>query len=83
MSTERDSTGGLLGLVGVGIFVCCGLPVLLGAGIAIGVAGIVAGSSLLVLAGGALAAWGWRRRQATRCDARPAPTTQVVDTRPR
>lgn len=80
MSTKRDSTGGLLGLLGVGIFVCCGLPVLLGAGIAIGAAGIVAGSSLFILAGGALAVWGWRRRQNTHCDTKAKPATRGVDT---
>lgn len=63
MSNHRESTGGLLGLVGVGVVVCCGLPVLLGAGIAIGAAGLALGSGLVVAAGIALGMWGWRRHQ--------------------
>jgi len=43
--------------------VCCGLPVLLGAGFAIGAAGLALGSGLVVAAGIALVLWGWRRRQ--------------------
>jgi hypothetical protein len=69
MSQNRESTWGLPGLLGVGVLVCCGLPLLLGAGIAIGAAGIVLGSGVLGAAGIALAAWGWRHRHnAERCD---------------
>lgn len=80
MSTNRESTGGLLGLLGLGMVVRCGLPVLLGAGIAIGAAGIVAGSSLLLVAGAARGASGWRRRQATRSDGTAEPANQTADT---
>lgn len=62
MSENRESSGGFLGLLGVGMVVCCGLPVLLGTGIAIGAAGLAVGSGVVVAAGIALAVWGWRRR---------------------
>lgn len=64
MSDSRESNGGLLGLLGVGMAVCCGLPVLLGTGIAIGAAGLALGSGLVVAAGITVGVWGWRRRQA-------------------
>lgn len=63
MADNRESTGGFFGLLGVGMVVCCGLPVLLGTGIAVGAAGIAAGSGIIIAAGVALAVWGWRRRQ--------------------
>jgi len=63
VSDDRESTGGLFGLLGVGMVACCGLPVLLGAGFAIGAAGLALGSGLVVAAGIALVLWGWRRRQ--------------------
>ncbi len=66
---KRESTNGFIGMLGVGMFVCCGLPILLTGGIAIGAAGIAAGSGLVVAVGIALAVWGWRRRQrADHCD---------------
>lgn len=67
MSTDRESTAGLLGLLGAGIALCCGLPLLLGAGVAVGVAGLALGSGLVIAAGVALAVWGWRRRRQHRC----------------
>ncbi len=79
MSTNRESRGGLLGLL-LRMVDCCGLPVLLGAGIAIGAAGIAAGSSLLLVAGAALGAWGWRRHRATGCDGTAEPFNQMTDT---
>jgi hypothetical protein len=69
MSQNRESTGGLLGLLGVAMLVCCGLPILLAGGIAIGAAGLALGSGVFVAAGIALAGWGWRHRHnAQRCD---------------
>lgn len=68
MSENRDTPGGLLGLLGVGMVVCCGLPILLAGGIAIGAAGFALGSGFLVAAGAALAIWGWRRRHNAHCD---------------
>ncbi len=77
MSDKRESTGGLFGLLGVGMLVCCGLPLLLGAGIAIGAAGLALGSGLVVVAGTALGVWGWRRHQtAQHCDL-PEPGHQA------
>lgn len=58
--------GGLVGLLGVSMAVCCGLPVLLGAGIAVGVAGLALGSGLVVAAGAVLGVWGWRRHRGAR-----------------
>lgn len=76
MPDNRESTGGMLGLLGAGMVVCCGLPLLLGAGIAVSAAGLAAGSSILVVAGIALGVWAWRRRRhANRCDiADPEPS---------
>lgn len=68
MSDSRESNGGLLGLLGVGMVVCCGLPLLLGTGIAIGAAGLALGSGLVVAAGITVGVWGWRRRAAANCD---------------
>lgn len=72
MSQGDEPTDRLFGVVGVAaaMALCCaGLPLLLGAGIAIGVVGIAAGSALIVVAGGALAVWTWRRRKnADVCD---------------
>lgn len=83
MSQNRESTGGMLGLLGVGMVVCCALPFLLVGGIAIGAAGIAAGSGLVVAAGVALAVWGWRRRQtADHCDMPASDPTRVDADRP-
>lgn len=80
MSQNRETSRGLLGLFGVGMVVCCGLPVVLAGGIAAGAAGIALGSSLVVAAGVALAIWGWRRRQNTRCDIPDADPDRVEAT---
>ncbi|MGH9137986.1 MAG: hypothetical protein ACRD0G_13225 [Acidimicrobiales bacterium] len=68
MSDEREPGGGLLGLLGVGMAVCCGLPILLGAGIAVGTAGLALGSAAVIAAGVALGVFGWRRRRPRRAD---------------
>jgi hypothetical protein len=69
MSNNREPSGGLLGLLGVGMVVCCGLPLLLGAGIAMSAAGLAMGSGLVVALGVVAAAWAWRGRQRTEhCD---------------
>jgi hypothetical protein len=59
-SEGRRSAQGLLGLLVASM--CCGLPFLLGAGIAVGVAGLALGSGVVVIVATALAVWGWRRR---------------------
>lgn len=87
MSDGRESKGGLLGLLGVGMVVCCGLPLLFAAGITIGVAGVALGSGLVVATGITIGVWGWRGRHAAKgCDltepVRPAGTSNDVD-RPR
>ncbi len=63
MGNERDSTAGLVGLLGLGVAVCCGLPVLLGAAVTVGVVGLAIGSAVLVAAGASLGLWGWCRRR--------------------
>ncbi len=64
--------GWLVGVLGVSMVVCCGLPVLLGAGIAVGAAGLALGSGLVVVAGALLGVWGWRRHRAARdCELPP------------
>lgn len=78
MPDNRGSTRGFLGLLGVGIAVCCGLPLLLGAGIAIGAAGLAVGSGIIVTLGVAAAVWGLRRR-ITRCDVPPSQTPMPAD----
>lgn len=81
MSDNRKSTSGLLGLLGVGMVVCCGLPILLGAGVAIGAAGLALGSGVVVVAGIALGVWGWRRRQnVEHCDLPVIDRVDATDT---
>ena len=67
MSDDRAYMGGLFGLLGVGVVVCCGLPVLLGVGFVLGTAGLALGSGLVVIASIALGVWGWRCRQTAQC----------------
>lgn len=55
-----------MGLLAVGMIACCGLPLLLGAGVAVGFSGLALGSGLVVAAGVALGVWGWHRRQTRR-----------------
>ncbi len=66
MSANREPGGGLAAVAAVGLAVCCGLPILLGTGIAIGAAGVVLGSAVVIAVGAVLAAWGWRRLQQRR-----------------
>jgi hypothetical protein len=77
---QKRETSGLWGLVGVGVVACCGLPVLLAGGIAIGAAGVALGSGLVVAAGAALAVWGWRRRRSAHCEPPSADSDRVEAT---
>lgn len=81
MSDSRGSTGGLVGLLGAAMAVCCALPVLLGAGIAVGAAGLALGSGVVVAAGIALGFWGWRRRRSAR-QCQPTPPKQEQASHP-
>lgn len=61
----------LAGLAAVALGVCCGLPLLLGAGVLGAATGIALGSTLAVAAGLTVAAVGlirWRRRRACPSD---------------
>lgn len=77
MTDKRESTRGMFGLLGVGIAVCCGLPVLLGTGIVIGATGLALGSSFVIGAGIAIGVWGWRRHRTAQQCRRPAPAHRV------
>lgn len=66
MAGDREPSGALAGLAAVGLAVCCGLPVVLGTGVAIGAAGVVLRSTLVIVIGAGLAVWGWRRHQQRR-----------------
>ena len=75
MSTEgKAAAGGFAALIS-SVVVCCSLPLLLGAGITVGAAGLALGSGLVVAAGVVLAVWGWRRYRAARsCPVAPLAT---------
>ena len=75
MSSEgKAAAGGFAALIS-SVVVCCSLPLLLGAGITVGAAGLALGSGLVVAAGAVLAVWGWRRyRAARRCHLAPPAT---------
>jgi Flp pilus assembly protein TadB len=68
---DQESSAGLLGVAVAAVGVCCGLPLLLGAGVAVGAISAVLGSAVVVAAGSAAAVWGWRRhrRRAAACPA--------------
>ena len=67
MTGHRESSGALANVaLAVGMIACCGLPVLLAAGIATSAIGLGVGSIALAAAGVALAVWGWRRHQTAR-----------------
>lgn len=66
MSQDDRSGASVLGLAGVAMAVCCGLPLLVGAGIALSAVGLALGSVVIVLGGAGMALWGWRRRRARR-----------------
>lgn len=69
MSDNGSRSDGFVGVLALGMIACCGLPLLLGAGIAISAAGLAFGSLAVLAAGIALAVWGWRRRQnSEHCD---------------
>lgn len=63
MASEQDPSGGFLAGAAVLVGLCCGLPLLLGSGIAIGVAGVTLGGGLLVAVGAAVGVWAWHRRR--------------------
>ena len=71
VSEDREPGARLLGLLGVGMAVCCGPPLLLGAGVAVGAAGVALGSGVTIAVAVILVTWGWRRRQ--RHDFIPGP----------
>jgi uncharacterized membrane protein YebE (DUF533 family) len=75
MSTEgKAAAGGFAALIS-SMIVCCSLPLLLGAGITLGAAGLALGSGLAGAAGAVLAVWGWRRYRAARsCHVAPPAT---------
>lgn len=56
-----ESPQGFLTLLGVGLGVCCGVPLLLGAGLSLA-AGLALGSTALVVAAGLITLLWWRRR---------------------
>lgn len=68
VSSSESPGSGVLAAAAVGL--CCGLPLLLGAGVGLATLGLIVGSVTLAavaaVAGGALVAWWWRRRAARR-----------------
>jgi hypothetical protein len=68
MVAEQNPSGGFLTGAAVFVGLCCGLPLLLGSGIALGVAGVALGSGLLVAVGVAVGVWAWHRRQRAACE---------------
>ncbi len=82
---ERESTGGLIALGVVSMGVCCGLPVLLSAGLLGALAGIGLGSWLVIAAGlfvaaGGAARW-YQRRNQPACDSPEIRPPKVGDER--
>ncbi len=77
MTTEgKAAAGGFAAIIG-SVVVCCTLPLLLGAGITLGAAGLALGSGLAVAAGAVLVVWGWRRHRAARsCEVAPSTGTK-------
>jgi hypothetical protein len=78
---SQDRAAELAGLAAVGLGVCCGLPLLLGAGAVGAAVGIALGSTLVAAAGAVLGVIGiarWRRRRASRADA-PTPTREAQE----
>ncbi len=75
MSSEgKAAAGGFAALIS-SMIVCCSLPLLLGAGITLGAAGLALGSGLAAAAAAVLAVWGWRRYRAARsCHVAPPAT---------
>jgi hypothetical protein len=73
--SDDDASSGMIAVLAGGLSLCCGLPLLFGASIAIGTAGVVVGSVLLVAAAAVLGTWGWRRRRRTTNCELDHPTT--------
>jgi len=77
MSNDRKAAAGGFAAILSGAVVCCTLPLLLGAGITLGAAGLALGSGVGVGAGAVLAVWGWRRYRAARsCEVGPSAATK-------
>ena len=77
MSNDRKAAAGGFAAILSSVVVCCSLPLLLGAGITLGAAGLALGSGLAVAAGAVLAVWGWRRHRTARsCEAAPSTATE-------
>lgn len=84
MAGKNDPSVGVHGGVAVMLGLCCGLPVLLASGIAIGVSGFAVGSGVLIAIGIAVAVWALRRRRrnAAACDTdSPSESTDVETVR--
>ena len=79
MTTDRPDV--LTGLAVVGLGVCCGLPVVLGAGALSDGAGLATGSAALVVVGVLLAVVGVTGRRHRRRD-RPIPDDESTAHRP-
>lgn len=60
---------GLAGLLAVGLGVCCGIPVLFGAGVGVA-AGLALGSGIVVVAGVTVGLIWWYRRRGSTQEAR-------------
>ncbi len=72
MSNDRKAAAGGFAALVTSMVACCSLPLLLGAGITLGAAGLALGSGLIAAAGADLAVWGWRRHRAGRsCEVGP------------
>ncbi len=73
MSNDHKAAAGGFAALVTSMVVCCSLPLLLGAGITVGAAGVALGSGLVAAAGAVLAVWGWRRHRAGQnCEVPPA-----------
>lgn len=70
-------------MLGVALGLCCGLPVLAAAGVAVGAVGLILGSALIVAVGVAGVAWSLRRREraSARCRVVPPADGPEVETR--
>ena len=77
MTNDRKAAAGGFAAIISSAVVCCTLPLLLGAGITLGAAGLALGSGLAVAAGAILAVWGCRRHRAARsCKVGPRTDTK-------
>ena len=79
MSSNTGRLGSPLGMFGGWLVVCCGLPLLLAVGIAVGASGLTLGSGVVATTGIALAVWGGRhRRGAVHCELSEPEPQQVT-----